>query len=85
MSTRGEKRKTIRLGRYHMPVPRSPWVRISLGSGLCFGGFLGFLPILGFWMLPLGVVLLSYDVPVARRVKRWMMKWWRKGRDAIQS
>jgi hypothetical protein len=85
MSTRVEKRKTIRIWRYEMPVPRSPWGRITLGSALCFGGLLGFLPILGFWMLPLGIAVLSYDIPAARRVKRWMTKWWRKGHDAIQS
>jgi len=27
------------------------------------GGVLGFLPILGFWMFPLGVVILSLDYP----------------------
>ena len=29
-----------------------------------------FLPILGFWMIPLGLVILSIDVPIARRLKR---------------
>ncbi len=27
------------------------------------GGLLGFLPILGFWMLPLGPALLAIDLP----------------------
>ena len=31
------------------------------------GGLLGFLPVLGFWMLPLGLVLLSLDFALLRR------------------
>ena len=31
------------------------------------GGMLGFLPVLGVWMLPLGLALLAYDVPPMRR------------------
>ena len=34
---------------------------------LIVGGLLGFLPILGFWMLPLGIALLSLDVALLRR------------------
>jgi hypothetical protein len=30
---------------------------------LICGGLLGFLPILGLWMLPLGLLLLAEDVP----------------------
>ena len=30
------------------------------------GGMLGFLPVLGFWMLPIGLALLAYDVPPMR-------------------
>jgi hypothetical protein len=29
-------------------------------------GFLGFLPILGFWMVPLGLALIAIDVPFLR-------------------
>ena len=34
---------------------------------LIVGGLFGFLPILGFWMLALGAVLLAEDVPMLRR------------------
>jgi len=34
---------------------------------LIVGGFLGFLPILGFWMVPLGILLVAEDVPFLRR------------------
>jgi hypothetical protein len=33
---------------------------------LVVGGVLGVLPILGFWMIPLGLALLAQDVPFAR-------------------
>jgi hypothetical protein len=48
-------------------VDSSPWVRVPPALGLIVGGTLGFLPVLGFWMLPLGVVLLAQDVPPLRR------------------
>jgi hypothetical protein len=39
------------------------------------GGVFGFLPILGFWMLPLGVALIGLDIPPARkRIQAWMEK-----------
>jgi hypothetical protein len=40
--------------------------RIPVGIALTAGGFVGFLPILGFWMVPLGLTLLAQDVPVMR-------------------
>ena len=60
----------IRVGRYKLKLPRSRLLRIIIGLGLILGGFLGFLPILGFWMLPLGLMVLSYDLPVTRRWRR---------------
>ena len=47
--------------------PSASWVRVPLGVLLMVGGLLGFLPVLGFWMLPLGVALLSLDVAMLRR------------------
>jgi hypothetical protein len=43
--------------------PGVVWTRIPLAIGLLVGGTLGFLPILGFWMLPLGLALLAIDLP----------------------
>ena len=34
------------------------------------GGLLGFLPVLGFWMIPLGFLVLSVDLPAVRRWRR---------------
>ncbi len=42
-------------------------VRITVGILLVIGGLLGALPVLGFWMLPLGLILLSVDFYWARR------------------
>lgn len=37
------------------------------------GGVFGFLPILGFWMLPLGMALIALDLPPTRRfIEGWM-------------
>jgi hypothetical protein len=47
---------------------RVPWgLRSLLGLLLMAGGVLGFLPILGFWMLPLGAAFIALDVPPLRR------------------
>jgi hypothetical protein len=48
---------------------------------LVAGGVLGFLPVVGFWMLPLGLVVLSVDSPRVRRVRRRLeIRWgrWRR-------
>ena len=39
------------------------------------GGVFGILPIVGFWMLPLGVALIALDLPWTRhKVHDWMVK-----------
>ena len=47
--------------------PESRWARLPAGVLLICGGFLGMLPVLGFWMLPLGLILLAEDLPIVRR------------------
>src|SRR6476469_4211648 len=47
--------------------PASAWMRRATAMLLICGGLLGFLPVLGFWMLPLGLLLLSIDVALLRR------------------
>jgi len=44
-----------------------PGLRLILGLLLMVCGVFGFLPILGFWMLPLGAVLAALDIPPLRR------------------
>jgi len=46
--------------------PDTAW-RVPLAIGLMFGGMFGFLPVLGFWVLPLGLALLAMDLPFLRR------------------
>ena len=43
--------------------PSSFYVRVPLAFLLVAGGFLSFLPVLGLWMLPLGLLLFAQDVP----------------------
>lgn len=62
--------KSVKLGRWRVRLPNHPAIRIALGVLLVVAGFLGFLPILGFWMVPLGLVVLSVDVPAVRRLRR---------------
>lgn len=50
-------------------------LRTLLGLVLMVAGVFGFLPILGFWMLPLGVAFIALDVPpLRRRLLRWLQE-----------
>jgi hypothetical protein len=55
--------RVIRWGDAHVPFG----VRSLLGLVAMAGGVLGFLPILGFWMLPVGLALIALDIPPLRR------------------
>jgi hypothetical protein len=52
------------------------WLRKTIGILLVIGGLLGFLPVLGYWMLPLGLALLAVDWAWARRLFRRLVSWW---------
>jgi hypothetical protein len=68
---------------------RDSWfpIRFPVALLLIAGGLLSFLPVLGIWMLPLGLLLLAVDLPVLRgpisvliirtrrRVKLWLRHW----------
>lgn len=62
-------------------VPGSAPIRIVSGFLLVIGGVLGFLPILGFWMIPLGILLLSVDLHMVRRWRRRFEVWWGRRRQ----
>lgn len=82
----GELIRKLRERRYRL-------VRVPLAVLLLLGGFAGFLPILGFWMAPLGLMLLAVDIPalrpavsagiviIRRRLDIWRRRWrrWRSG------
>ena len=76
------KTQRLRFAGREIPLPQSRGLRIALGIVLILGGILGFLPILGFWMVPLGLLVLSVDLPPVRRARRRLSVWWarRRGR-----
>ena len=62
-------------------MPRSRGVRIGIGVALCFFGLLGFLPVLGFWMIPLGLFVLSLELASVRRLRRRLIVRFSKRRE----
>lgn len=70
---------------------RSSWfpIRFPLAVVLTLGGLLWFLPVLGLWMLPAGLLLLAVDLPTLRgpisafviRGRRVAKRWSRRWRD----
>ncbi|MGB3502439.1 MAG: hypothetical protein WBA44_12510 [Mesorhizobium sp.] len=57
-----------------------------MGLGISFvllGGLLGWLPVLGYWMVPVGLFILAYDSPRIRRFNRragvWLRRKFRRG------
>ncbi len=66
-------------------MPQSRVGRIIIGVLLIVGGILGFLPILGFWMVPLGLLILSQDLPYVRRKRRRLAIWWARRQRARQA
>ena len=76
MTEKKSKRTFIRFGRFSMAVPGTKMQRTILGIALCIGGVLGFLPILGFWMLPLGILILSIEYHPIRRFRRRTEVWY---------
>lgn len=63
--------RTLKWGRDHV----APGVRSLVGIGFMVGGVFGFLPVLGFWMLPLGAAFVAMDVPFTQhRIEAWMQR-----------
>ena len=72
--------------------PRARWVRLPLGLLLVAGGVFGFLPILGFEFIPLGLLLIAQDLPFLQEPvgnltiwleRKWVAfrKWWKQRRQ----
>jgi len=55
--------------------PSSRLVRIPLALLLVLGGIFSFLPVLGLWMLPLGLVLIAQDIPFLQKPIARMLGW----------
>ena len=68
--------REIVIGSFRVKLPQSRWLRTTIGVLLVVGGILGFLPLLGFWMVPLGLLVLSHDSHFVRRQRRRLAVWW---------
>ena len=63
--------RTLRWGERRVPVG----IRSLVGILLTIGGVFGFLPIVGFWMLPLGIAFIALDIPWTRHhIHDWMAR-----------
>lgn len=69
-------------------APESKWIRLPLGLLLIATGIFGFLPILGFEFIPIGLLLVAQDIPFLRKPvagftlwleHKWvdLRHWWR--------
>lgn len=58
-------------------IKETRWLRNTVGILLLIGGIFGpLLPILGVWMVPLGLVLLAVDFPWAQRLHERLRRYW---------
>jgi hypothetical protein len=55
--------------------PSSKLVRFPLGVLLILGGIFSILPLLGLWMLPLGLILIAQDIPVLEKPVAQFLGW----------
>jgi hypothetical protein len=79
MDTPRDKGARIRFGRFSIPVPVTKRQRVIVGAGLVAVGC--FVPIVGFGLMALGLIVLSVDNPAIRRHRRRLqVRWgrWRK-------
>jgi len=66
--------------------PPRRWPRLLAAMLLIAGGIFSLLPVLGLWMLPLGLALMSDDLPLLKTPlkysARWIERTWRKAHAA---
>ena len=88
------ERPRVGFGRFKVKLPRRKWQRVLMGVAFCIGALFWFLPVLGLWMLPLGIIVLAVDFPAAQRLSKWSVSrweetqgwrekwwgWWRRGK-----
>ena len=69
--------------------PSSFAARLAVALLLILGGIFSFLPVLGIWMLPLGLLFIAQDVPFLQkplvRSLTWMETKWERLRLAWQN
>ena len=60
--------------------PKARWVRLPAGLALVIAGSFGFLPVLGYEWIPLGLLLIALDVPILRKpvatATLWLERKW---------
>lgn len=63
---------------YRSAVTAPRALRVLVGFLLVVGGIFGFLPVLGFWMIPLGLLVVFFEVPWVRGLWRRSRAWWKE-------
>ena len=74
---------------------RSRLYRIPIGLLLIACGIVGFLPIIGYEFIPIGILVLAQDIPFLRRpagklilslLEKWrkLKEWWKQKRSKYQ-
>jgi hypothetical protein len=76
-------KKKISFANRQLHLPESKPIRLGIGILLVAGGLVGFLPVVGFWMIPLGLLVLSVDIPIVRRWRRKLALWWHRDRKIV--
>lgn len=79
------KNSRLQVGKWGFDTPATRKGRLIVGTLLVIGGIFGFLPILGFWMVPLGLLILSQELSFVRRHRRRLSVWWEHRRRAKQA
>jgi hypothetical protein len=74
----------ITIGSRQFTLPQSRALRLLIGYLFTFFGFFGILPILGFWMIPVGLLILSQEYGWLRRMRRKFVLWWARRKQSKQ-
>ncbi|MGU3540742.1 hypothetical protein [Methylobacterium sp. A54F] len=68
--------------------PSRLWLRLGAAFLFILGGIFSILPVLGLWMLPLGLALLAQDVPALKppleESARWIERTWARLRERMR-
>lgn len=64
-----------------IPLPDNKYLRIALGLLLIVGWCFSWLPILGFWLLPLGLIVLSIDIPFLKPARDKVIEWYKQASE----
>jgi hypothetical protein len=78
------RRVPIKVARFirWLRKPSSFWIRLLVAFLFVLGGVFSFLPILGLWMLPLGLLFIAQDVPILQtplaNALRWIESKWKR-------